>query len=209
MITAYAQLLVAEYAPANTDRSAEFIKYIVGGTTRMRELLADLSAYTEIAGFVEQAPELVDLNLVMGKVQQLLGIRIEETRTEIVAGRLPLVFAHQSRMASLFQNLIENAIKYRGQAEPRIRISAQDQANDFIFQIADNGIGIDKQYHDKIFVAFQRLHGKEVPGTGIGLAICQRIVEGYGGKIWVESEFGAGSTFWFTLPKSMVDRAAS
>ncbi len=203
MITAYTQLLVAQYGAQDGERSSEIVRYIVGGTKRMRELLDDLSIYTEIAGFVEQSPEVVDLNAVLEKVKQVLSIRITETQAQIVAADLPSLVTHQSRMASLFQNLIENAIKYRSDAPPQIQISLRDDGKEFVFAVSDNGIGIEKEYHEKIFVAFQRLHGKDVPGSGIGLAICQRVVEGYGGRIWVESGGKAGSTFVFTLPKSM------
>jgi len=202
MITAYSQLLIEEHVTSK-EKPAELVRYIVGGTTRMRELLADLLAYTEISGFAENPAEPVELDLVLQRVQDTLRSGIEETKAQITSDPLPVIYAHPGRMTSLFQNLVGNSLKYRGQEAPRIRVSVTPEPDRFVFAVVDNGIGIDRQYHDKIFVAFQRLHGKEIPGTGIGLAICQRVIDRYGGRIWVESEVGCGATFWFTLPKSM------
>jgi signal transduction histidine kinase len=214
MITAYTELLVDEYfrtlpasgsqrASENDGRASEFVKYIVGGTQRMRELLTDLLAYTEIAGNAAQPPEPVDLNEVLLRVRQTLGMAIKEAKAELVFDFLPVLNAHPGRMVSLFQNLISNAIKYRSSLPLQIRVSVEAGSDRILFSVADNGIGIEPEYQQRIFIAFQRLHGKEVPGTGIGLAICQRVVEHYGGRIWVDSEPGAGSTFRFTLPASM------
>ena len=209
MITSYSQMLISSQVNRDGSRSAEFVNYIVGGTRRMRELLTDLLAYTEISGSSEQPPELVDLNIVVQKVKQTLSIGIQQTNAEITADPLPVLCAHEIRMFSLFQNLIGNALKYRGQSPPQVHISFDGGGDQLEFGVKDNGIGIEKEYHQRIFVAFQRLHGKDVPGTGVGLAICQRVVERYGGQIWVESELGAGSWFRFTLPKSMAERTVS
>ena len=208
MITAYSELLVAEYFAADAARPNEFVRYIVGGTQRMRELLADLLTYTEIAGSEVDPAEPVNLNEVIKNVRQTLSIAIAETGAEIVAEELPTVEAHEGRMGSLFQNLIANGIKYRGPLPPRIHISVEEQDGWLTFAVRDNGIGIQPEYFQKIFVAFQRLHGKEVPGTGIGLAICHRVVERYGGRIWVDSEAGSGSVFRFTLPRSIARPSA-
>jgi light-regulated signal transduction histidine kinase (bacteriophytochrome) len=129
-----------------------------------------------------------------------LKASIEETGAVVTADPLPVLAAHESHFVSLFQNLVGNALKYRGADPPRIHISVAESGGELRFAVADNGAGIAPQYHDKIFVAFKRLHGKSVPGTGIGLAICQRVVQRYGGRIWVESQVGQGSTFVFTLP---------
>jgi light-regulated signal transduction histidine kinase (bacteriophytochrome) len=206
MITLYSELLIGESLTNDEGRRSEFVKHIVGGTRRMRELLADLLAYNELAGIIEQPVESVDLNVVLRKAQQTLNVGIDETQAEIIVEQLPTLYAHPSRMASLFENLIGNAIKYRSQRPLRICISLKEDNNQFTFAVSDNGIGIEREYQEKIFLAFQRLHGKDIPGTGIGLAICQRVVERYSGRIWVESEFGAGSTFRFTLPKSMAPK---
>jgi len=137
----------------------------------------------------------------------LLKIR-EESGAAITIDPLPALQTDRAYVIPLFQNLIENAIKYRSTDPLRIHISVADKNGEFEFAVSDNGIGIDGEYHRKIFVAFQRLHGKEIPGTGIGLAICQRIVEHYGGRIWVESKVGEGATFRFTLTNVQQARAA-
>lgn len=207
MITSYSQLLVEEHSRGANGGSG-FVKYIVDGTARMRALLADLLAYTQMSGSVEQESEIVDLNVVLKKVSETLSARIAETRAEITAGDLPTISAHEGRMTSVFLNLIGNALKYRSERPPQIHISVDDSGEMLEFAIADNGIGIEPQYREKVFVAFKRLHGRNIPGTGIGLAICQRIVERYGGQIRVDSILGKGSTFYFSLPKSMANRKA-
>jgi PAS domain S-box-containing protein len=200
MITLYSQLLVKQYPAELADQAEACISNIVGGTKRMRELLADLLAFTEIGGRPEDPPKPVDLNLVVQKVKENLKASIEETGAEVTADPLPVLVVNDSHFVSLFQNLIGNALKYRSGNAPRIHISLSETGAQLRFAVADNGSGIAPQYHDKIFVAFKRLHGKSIPGTGIGLAICQRVVQRYGGRIWVESQVGQGSTFIFTLP---------
>jgi PAS domain S-box-containing protein len=200
MIGIYSQLLVKKYPPELTEEAAACIDNIVGGAKRMRELLADLLAFTEIGGRPEDPPKPVDLNVIVENVIENLTASIEETGAVITFDPLPVLVAHDSHFVSLFQNLVGNALKYRGERSPRIHISVSDQGGQLRISVADNGAGIAPQYHDKIFVAFKRLHGKTIPGTGIGLAICQRVVQRYGGRIWVDSEVGKGSTFIFTLP---------
>ena len=143
----------------------------------------------------------MDLNRLLEHVEQNLKVAIDESGALITVEHLPILHAHEAHLFSLFQNLISNSIKYRSESPPKINISVKQEDGFYRFAIADNGIGIDPDYHSKIFVAFKRLHGKEIPGTGVGLAICQRVVERFGGRIWVESEEGKGSTFLFTLPK--------
>jgi signal transduction histidine kinase len=202
MITTYSELLVAEH-PNPTGDEAQYLGYVTSGTTRMRELLADLLDYTEVAGTTGQPAESVDLNAVLRKVREALGARVMETQAEITVDSLPVLQAHESRMISVFLNLVGNALKYKSDVPPRIRVWAQATETEWTFAVADNGIGIAPEYHDKIFEPFRRLHGRDIPGTGIGLAICQRIVERYGGRIWVESAVGSGATFRFTLPKAL------
>jgi len=205
MITTYSQLLVAEYPPdaKGNGREAQYVGHIVAGNRRMRELLSDLLAYTEMVGTTEQPTEPVDLNAVLQYVQETLSARMAETQAVVTVGALPVLNAHASRMNSLFLNLVGNALKYGGEHKPRVHVSTESVRDLFRFSVTDNGIGIAPEDQKRIFEPFKRLHGREIPGTGIGLAICQRIVEHYGGRIWVESELGAGSAFYFTLPQSM------
>jgi PAS domain S-box-containing protein len=207
MVTIYSQLLVKSFQSVTDERLGSYVENIVGGTTRMRELLADLLAYAEVGVRPEEAiVEAVDLNTVLTKVKQNLKASIDDTGAVIAADPLPVLKVHEGYVIPLFQNLIANAIKYRSEQPPRIHISTQETDGLLRFAVADNGMGIDPEYHQKIFVAFKRLHGKQIPGTGIGLAICQRVVERYGGRIWVESEAGHGATFIFTLSAGLKGR---
>ena len=210
MITVYSQLLIKSYPGDPIGDVKMYIDYVVGGTRRMRELLADLLAYSEIGARPEEPGSAIDLNVVMKKAMQNLKASIDETGATITADRLPTVSAHEGHFLPLFQNLIGNAIKYRSAQPPRIHISVEEEAGGQLrFAVADNGIGIDPEYREKIFVPFKRLHGKDIPGTGIGLAICQRLIERYGGRIWVESAVGQGATFIFTLPSLLLARKES
>jgi signal transduction histidine kinase len=208
-----------------------YTRNIVQGAERMRELIEYLLTYTAIRGDTEEPPETVNLNHILQTVRFNLKASIDETGAVIESENLPTIHALSSHFLTLFQNLIGNAIKYRGQSAPHIRIgfhqpqqplppraeaaalatamngdiafSGEREEDRLHFTITDNGIGIEPEYHEKIFVAFKRLHGKNIPGTGIGLAICQRVIEQCGGRIWVESEVGKGSTFHFTLPAGL------
>ena len=194
MITAYAQLLVKTY-PERLDADASmFVNTIVDGTKRMRELLADLLTYAEISAKSDELPGEIDLNRVVDKAKQNLKAAIDEADAVVTSDHLPALRGDESHWIPLFQNLIGNAIKYRSERPPRIQISVQNENGELRFAVADNGIGIEPEYHQKIFAVFKRLHNKKIPGTGIGLAICQRVVERYGGRIWVESEAGRGAT---------------
>jgi PAS domain S-box-containing protein len=207
MITVYSELLVKTYAGTLDSQGEVFVDNIIGGTQRMRNLLADLLAYTELGARSEQPAGNVDLNAILRMVLENLKVAIADSHAEISVGDLPAVEAHSAHLIPLFQNLIGNAIKYRGSKAPVIGVSASGSGADTRFAVEDNGIGIEPEYREKIFVAFKRLHGKTIPGTGIGLAICQRVVERYGGKIWVESAPGRGSTFLFTLPGAICPAA--
>ena len=207
MITIYSQLLVRRYASAIDREAASYVETIEGGTTRMRALLADLLAYAEIGARFEEPARSVDLNFVVQKALENLAAAIVESGATVTVARLPLIRGFESHFIPLFQNLIGNAIKYRGGQQPKIDIIASSMNSHIQICVADNGIGIAPEYHSNIFVAFKRLHGQKIPGTGIGLAICQRVVERYGGRIWVESELGKGSNFIFTLPGSLLSAA--
>ena len=168
----------------------------------MRDLLLDLLTYMEIATVPDKPAGAVDLNALLENVKQNLRVSIEESGAVIMSPFLPTVNANEAHLTSLFQNLISNSIKYRSEQSPSIRVTVESDDREYRFGIADNGIGIQPEYHGKIFAAFKRLHGNNISGTGVGLAICQRVVERYGGRIWVQSELGKGATFLFTLPKT-------
>jgi len=144
--------------------------------------------------------ESIDLNLVFRKVLENCKATIDESGASITGDYLPRVNGYEPHFVQLFQNLISNALKYRGQQTPRIHVSAMNESGMWRLAVADNGIGIDPRYHRQIFGVFKRLHDKTIPGTGMGLAICQRVVERYGGRIWVESQVNQGAKFYFTLP---------
>jgi signal transduction histidine kinase len=202
MIAAYSQLLIRKY-PAQSDSDARlFVENIVDGVSRMQRLLSDLLALAEIDARIQEPPEPVDVSRVIESAVRNLKEAIDSSGATIDCELLPHAGAAESHLVSLFQNLIGNAIKYRGAEPVRVRISAEAQGSRVRFAVSDNGIGIAPEYHDKVFAAFQRLHGKKVPGSGIGLATCKRIVERYGGRIWVESGEGRGATFYFTLPSA-------
>jgi PAS domain S-box-containing protein len=207
MITAYSQLLIKSYPGQFDSKASTFVGNIIDGTTRMRELLADLLAYTEIRNRDEETLEAVDLNLVIENVKQNLKAAMDESGAVVTSHRLPILRAYRAHFEPLFQNLIANAIKYRSAQPPRIHVSVQEVDGELRFTVSDNGMGIDPEYHKQIFEVFRRLHGRKIPGSGVGLAICQRVVERYGGRIWVESKSGQGATFLFTLPNVAIRSA--
>jgi chemotaxis family two-component system sensor kinase Cph1 len=166
----------------------------------MSRLLSDLLAYTRTSALGKPAGEVTDMNTVLCRVLGILETQITSERCIVRAEQLPKVIAHEVHMQQLLQNLVGNALKYRSDLDPEIHISATRQEDRWLFAIRDNGIGISPRYAKQIFGIFKRLHGQKYEGTGMGLAICQRIVQLYGGEIWVDSELGQGATFHFTLP---------
>ena len=202
MITTYTQLLFRAYAGEWKGDAAGFVANIVDGARRIRTLLSDLLAYTEINAETEEPLGAVDLHAAFESARANLKAAIEESGASVACDPLPRVGGREGHFVSLLQNLIGNAIKYRSQDPPRIHVTARTVGEQLQIAVSDNGIGIDPEYHQKIFLAFKRLHGRKIPGSGIGLAICQRVVERYGGRIWVESRAGAGSTFVFSLPET-------
>jgi len=199
MITSYSQLLLRGYRGQLDGEASVCVEFITEGTKRMRELLADLLSFTEAGADRPDSHESVDLNTIFQRVTQNLKTVVEESGAVVTSDPLPSVRGQQAHFVQLFQNLIGNAIKYRGERSPRVHLSVEKQNAEWLFAVADNGMGIDPAYHQQIFGVFKRLHGKAIPGTGIGLAICQRVVERYGGRIWVESHGEQGATFYFTL----------
>jgi signal transduction histidine kinase len=202
MVSSYVQLLARRYEGKLDTDADEFIGFAVDGANRMQRLIDDLLMYSRV-GTRGKPFEPTDCNSVLDHTLVNLTTAIEESRAVITHGQLPTVTADEAQMVQLFQNLISNAIKFRGEDRPRIHISAKQNNSECALSVSDNGIGIDPEYYKRIFVIFQRLHGKNhYPGTGIGLAVCKRIVDRHGGRIWLESELGKGSTFCFTLPAS-------
>jgi signal transduction histidine kinase len=200
-VTSYLQLLEKHYKDKLDDNALEFIKYAVDGSNRMKTLINDLLAYSRVGTYSKEFA-LTDCEEVLARVLTSLQVSIEENKVKVTHDPLPKVMADDAQLESLFQNLIGNAIKFRGKKSPRIHVGVKKNEKDWIFSISDNGIGIDPQYFERIFIIFQRLHNREeYPGTGIGLAISKRIVERHGGSIWIESQPEKGSTFFFTLPK--------
>jgi PAS domain S-box-containing protein len=201
MVSNYTQLLAKHYEGRLDEKAKKFMDYAVDGAIRMQGLINDLLTYSRI-GTQSKPLENTDTHALLGEAIRNLSAMIEEKRAIITNDDLPTVRADASQLMQVFINLISNAIKFQGENTPHIHVSAQDKGREWVFSIRDNGIGIEKQYADRIFVIFQRLHTRqEYPGTGIGLALCKRIVERHGGRIWFESEPDKGSTFFFTLMK--------
>jgi len=201
MVSSYTQLLAQRYESQLDDKARKYIHYAVDGAIRMQSLINDLLAYSRV-GTRGRTPEPADAHAILGEAIRNLASAIEENRAIITSEDLPTVRADGSHLLLVFQNLLANAIKFRGKDLPCIHVSAQERPADWVFSVKDNGIGIEPQHAERVFVIFQRLHTREeYPGTGIGLSICQRIIERHGGKIWFESEPGIGTTFFFTVPK--------
>lgn len=197
------QLLQRRYQGQLDARADEFIGHAVDGATRMQTLIDDLLSYSRV-GRLEDPKQAVPAEQALEFALKNLAVVIDETGAQIEHEALPVVQAISSQLALLFQNLIGNAIKFRSKERtPVIRVRAEPLGREWRFLVADNGIGISEQYFERIFVIFQRLHTRrEYPGTGLGLALCKRIVEHHGGKIWVESTQGEGTTFYFTVPRA-------
>jgi signal transduction histidine kinase len=208
MVAAYTQLLGERYRGKLDADADKFIGYATEGATRMQVLIQDLLAFSRV-GRNGGSSESIDCNAVMKDVLQTLAGVIEESGAVVAQGELPAVWADRTQMSQVFQNLIGNALKFRGSDPPVISIQAEKTGQHWLFSVSDNGIGIAPEHADNIFVVFQRLHARtEYPGNGIGLAICKKIVERAGGRIWVESQVGSGSTFKFTMPIHNSDEPA-
>lgn len=202
----YVQFLEMRYCDRLDEDAKEFINYAVEGVSLMQTLIDDVLAYSKV-DLQGIEFELTDVGEALDRALANLRGRIAETGTTIIRDALPTVLAERTQLMQLFQNSIGNAIKFRSEKPPKIEIGAQRLEDDWLFFVRDNGIGIDPQFSDRIFVIFQRLHARdEYPGTGMGLAICKKIVECHRGRIWVESQVGRGATFYFTIPVGGRDR---
>ncbi|MDJ0727391.1 MAG: ATP-binding protein [Prochloraceae cyanobacterium] len=200
MVISFTQLLAQRYRGKLDDDADRIIDFAVDGAKRMESLIRDLLTYSRVT--IKAKPfESVSCEEILKLSINNLQITIAETNTAIEIHPLPTVLGDRSQLIQVFQNLLTNAIKYRSARPPKIEVGAEIAKNCWIFYVKDNGIGIDSRHFDRIFAIFQRLHTRaEYPGTGIGLAICQKIVNRHGGKIWVESELGQGTIFYFTIP---------
>ena len=200
-ISGSVQILQERYSQSLDRTADEVIRHTVDGANRMQTLIDDLLAYSRLTTR-EAVLSATNLQETLDEALVNLEHSIRESKALITHDKLPTVHADPIQLLQVFQNLISNAIKYRSQRTPKIHIGAEDKGGEWLISISDNGIGIAPQYAERIFRIFQRLHTrKEYSGTGIGLAICKKIIERHGGRIWVESELDEGSSFNFTLPK--------
>lgn len=200
MVASYTQLLAKRYKGRLDADADEFISYASDGAIRMQTMINDLLSYSRVGTKGKDfAP--VDTQVILDQALENLQTAIQESGAVVTHNDLPSVVADDSQLVQVFQNLIGNAIKFRKEAPPRIHVSAERETDEWIFSIRDDGIGIDPKHRDRLFVMFRRLHSSnQYPGTGIGLAICRKVVERHGGRIWFDSEPGRGSTFHFTIP---------
>ena len=201
MISSYTQLIVRRYGDKFDGDAKEFMGYIVDGAARMKQLIEDLLAYSRVG---TRGRDLLPTETAVALSKALVNLRAaqEASGAKVTHGELPTILADGQQLTQLFQNLIGNAMKFKGVDPPRVHVACEERGDLWIFTVTDNGIGLDPQYSERIFMMFQRLHTKaEYPGTGIGLAICKKIVDRHGGRIWVESQPGKGCTFGFSIPR--------
>jgi len=204
VVGSFAQLLAKRYRGQFGKDGDEFIAFIVDGVARMQQLIDDLLVYSRV-GTRAKPLQPTQTSAVLEQAIANLQVAIDETGTVVTHDALPAVLADGSQLVQVFQNLLSNAIKFHGTEPPRVQVSAAREDHAWVFGVRDNGIGIDPQQFERIFAIFQRLHtSAEYPGTGIGLAVCKKIVERHGGRIWVSSQPGTGATFFFTVPDELV-----
>ena len=201
MVSSYVKLLEKRYKDKLDTDANDFIHFAVDGAKRMKELINALLELSQV-GYKQELLKDVNCNDVFDKVISNLSLLIKENNATVNKSKLPIVLGNELQISCLFQNLITNAIRYKSNNPPIIDVKTESNNKDWLFSVRDNGIGFDMQHKDRIFTIFQRLNSRaNYPGTGIGLAVCKKIVELHGGKIWAESELGKGATFYFTIPK--------
>lgn len=199
-ISSFVELLVNRYRDRLDEKADQYMGFILDGTSHMQNMLQDMLSFARLGGGQLRLRQF-DLQTTLDKVLQNMDVTVSENRATIQSGRLPVVVADELQIMHLLQNLIANSIKFRGEPDPELTISAVRNNGEWIICVRDNGIGFDQQYAERIFILFQRLHRRGVyEGTGIGLALCKKIVERHKGRIWAESEPGQGSSFYFSLP---------
>lgn len=203
MVTGFVSQLEKKYGDQLDERGKKYIAFAVDGAHRMRQIILDLLEYSKV-GRAEQTPVQIDLNELVDEIKILFRTQIQQSNAELHIDKLPVVLGHVSPMRQVFQNLIGNALKYsRPFVTPQVFLTVEEKATEWEFAVRDNGIGIEQQYFDKVFVIFQRLHHKnEYSGTGMGLAITKKIIDNLGGRIWISPEETVGTTFYFTLPRT-------
>lgn len=204
-ILCYSELLGQSEAIRKDANLLEFVHLVSSAAARMNALVSGMLRYSNLLGAETPFPIPVNMNAVVQTALANLHLTIEETGAAIAADRLPEVYGDQTQLTELVQNLVSNSLKFRGAEPPQIHIWCEKSGDQFLFSIQDNGPGIDRSYHESIFSPFKRLHGRNIPGAGLGLAICRQIAELHHGRIWVDSEPGHGSTFRFALPSQGPD----
>jgi light-regulated signal transduction histidine kinase (bacteriophytochrome) len=205
MITSFLQLFKKKYEDHLDETAEQYIHFAVDGADRMKKLIMDLLEYSRVGSNKDDLTE-IDTNALLQEVLNVFVSRLAEMKANVIINKLPVIKGNRTQLFQLFQNLIGNALKYHTGESPRVEIDGKEEEHHFLFSVRDNGIGIKPIFFEKIFVLFQRLHHKnEYSGTGIGLAICKKIIDKHGGRIWVESEPGKGSCFSFTISKSVED----
>lgn len=205
MISMYVQLLAQRYQGKLDLEADEFLGYIVEGANRLQDLILNLLEYSWVQTRGKPFTP-IPCDELLAQILRALCIQIEETQAVVTSAPLPTVYADKTQLGQVLQNLLSNALKFHGTKPPRIHVAAKPNGREWLFSVQDQGIGLDPQFAERIFVIFQRLHTRrEYPGTGLGLALCKKIIERHGGQIWVESQPGNGATFYFTLPRSSYD----
>jgi chemotaxis family two-component system sensor kinase Cph1 len=205
MVVNFSQLLKQEHGGKLGEDADQYLSFTVDGALKIERLVKGLLAYWEVTERSGDRFSAVDCNYLLSQALMSLQTLIQQSGAEVTSDALPTVTANEMMLTQVFQNLIANSIKYRGTATPKIHISAMRIPEGWLFSVTDNGIGIEPAFRDRVFGMFRRLHGSEVPGTGIGLALCKKVVERHGGRIWVESEAGEGAVFKFALPTGGAD----
>jgi signal transduction histidine kinase len=201
-VNSYAQLFARKYQGHLDAKADKYLNYIMEGATRMQQLINDLLEFSRV-GTRGKELSLTDCEVVLPQVLANLKVAIAQSNAVVTHDPLPTVLGDGTQLIQLLQNLIGNAIKFRREEPPQVHVKAVQSPKEWVFEVRDNGIGMESEYFERIFTIFQRLHSKsEYPGTGIGLAVCKKIVERHGGRIWVESQLGEGTTFYFTIPLS-------